>query len=312
MINIRKNFLLIFKLSILIVTCYLVYKNLNNQENLVILIDQLDYKYSIVIFILFIIASHLQIYITMNTIMMKLVKRLKFRYFAKLFFNSQIISTILPHSGLVYRAYELKKIDLSYTDFIGVNYFLAWFYLFFSLILYSIEILIFGLELENYRYILFIFCIATGLGTYFIPFLFLLIPRLNFKKKIVQKIYEKIRYIYLIPIEFKNNRFFKFLSINGLIGHIINFLLIYFTIKSVNIDLSISQIVIFFVINSFLDQVPIIPKNLGISELVFGLVSSSMGLGFEVGLFIKLILRCFSFINLIFFSIIYNLTLIKE
>jgi uncharacterized membrane protein YbhN (UPF0104 family) len=310
--NFKKKFLLIFKLSILILTCYLVYKNLNNQQNLINLKNQLDYKYSVVIFILFIIASHLQIYITMNTIKIKLVKRLKFKYFARLFFNSQIISTILPHSGLVYRAYELKKIDLSYTDFIGVNYFLAWFYLFFFLILYSIEILIFGSELENYRYLLFIFGIVFGLGIYCIPFLFLSIPMLNFKKKIIQNLYEKIRYIFLIPIEFKNNRFFKFLSINGFIGHIINFLLIYFSIKSVNIDLNISQIVIFFVINSFLDQVPIVPKNLGISELVFGLVSSSMGLGFEVGLFIKLILRCFSFINLIFFSIIYNLLSIKE
>ena len=129
--NFKKKFLLIFKLSILIFTCYLVYKNINNQENLINLKNQLDYKYSLVIFIFFVMASHLQIYITMNTIKIKLVKRLKFIYFARLFFNSQIISTILPHSGLVYRAYELKKIDLSYTDFIGVNYFLAWFYLFF-------------------------------------------------------------------------------------------------------------------------------------------------------------------------------------
>ena len=309
--NFKKKFLLIFKLSILIFTCYLVYKNINNQENLIILKNQLDYKYSLVIFIFFVMASHLQIYITMNTIKIKLVKRLKFKYFARLFFNSQIISTILPHSGLVYRAYELKKIDLSYTDFIGVNYFLAWFYLFFCLTLYSIEILIFGPELESFRYILFIFGIIASVGIYCIPFLFLLIPRLNFKKQIIQNIYEKIRYILLIPIEFKNNRFFKFLSIYGLIGHIVNFLLIYFSIKSVNIDLNISQIVIFFVINSFLDQVPIVPKNLGISELVFGLVSSNMGLGFEVGLFIKLILRCISFINLIFFSIIYNVTSTK-
>ena len=134
----KTNILLFFKMSILLFSCYLVFRNLNNEEDLVNLKNQLDYKYSIIILILFLIASHLQVYITINTIMIKLGKKINFTYFARLFFNSQIISSIFPHSGLVYRAYQLKKINLSYTDFIGINYFLAWFYLFFFLIFYSI------------------------------------------------------------------------------------------------------------------------------------------------------------------------------
>ena len=54
-----------------------------------------------------------------------------------------------------------------------------------------------------------------------------------------------------------------------------------------------------FVINSFLDQVPITPKNLAISELIFGMVSSNIGLGFEFGVAIKLLLRLFFFIRFI-------------
>jgi uncharacterized membrane protein YbhN (UPF0104 family) len=310
--NLKNFFFLFIKIALLFISCYLVFKNLNNEENLINLKNQLDLKYSIIILVLFVMASHLQIYITLNTVIMKLKKKIKFSYFSKLFFNSQIISTILPHSGLLYRAFHLKKLNLSYTDFVGINYFLAWFYLFYFLIFYSIEILIFGYDLESYKYLVFFCGMVISLGIYFIPFIFFLIPRINFKKDIVKNIYDKIRYIFLIPLEFKKNKFFKFLSIYGLIGHIINFLLIYVVIKSTNIDLSVNQIVIFFVINSFLDQVPIVPKNIGVSELAFGLVSSNMGLGFETGLFIKLVLRFFSFINLILFSIIYNLVSIKK
>jgi uncharacterized membrane protein YbhN (UPF0104 family) len=310
--NFKKNFFLLVKMSLLFISCYLVLKNLNNEENLINLKNQLDLKYSLIIFVLLIMATHLQIYITLNTIILKLEKKIKFTYFSRIFFNSQIISTILPHSGLLYRAFHLKKLNLSYTDFVGINYFLAWFYLFYFLIFYSIEILIFGHDFENYKYLLFFLGVATSFGIYLIPFIFFLIPRINFKKDIVKKIYEKIRYIFLIPLEFKKNKFFRFLSIYGLIGHIINFLLIYVVIESTNINLSLNQIIIFFVINSFLDQVPIVPKNFGVSELAFGLVSSNMGLGFETGLFIKLVLRFFSFINLILFSVIYNLISTKE
>ena len=88
--------------------------------------------------------------------------------------------------------------------------------------------------------------------------------------------------------------------------------MIFIAVKAINIDFTFSQIVIFFIIYSFLGQVPITPKNLGISELVFGLTSINMGMGFEIGFFIILILRLFSFFNLIFFVIIYNLIPIKN
>ena len=71
---------------------------------------------------------------------------LTFAQYSKNFFNSQIMSFILPHTGSFYKAYELKKFELSYKDFVGINLFLAWFYLFFFVAFYSFEILIFGNE----------------------------------------------------------------------------------------------------------------------------------------------------------------------
>ncbi len=310
--NLKNNIFILIKFIILFLSCFIIYKNLNIDGNFIYLNDKFNINFSIILFILFFISSHLQIYITLETITKKLIKKINYIYFAKLFFNSQIISIILPHSGLVYRAYQLKKLKLSYTDFVGISYFLAWFNLFFFLIFYSFEFLIFGSEFENYRYTVFFLGIISSSIIYSLPFIFYSIPMINFKNKIIKKIYEYFRYIFLIPIDFKKKNFFKFLSIYGIIGHIINFFMIFIAVKAINIDFTFSQIVIFFIIYSFLGQVPITPKNLGISELVFGLTSINMGLGFEIGFFIILILRLFSFFNLIFFVIIYNLIPIKN
>ncbi|WP_440671929.1 hypothetical protein, partial [Candidatus Pelagibacter sp. HIMB1715] len=66
------------------------------------------------------------------------------------------------------------------------------------------------------------------------------------------------------------------------------------------------------IVNSFLDQVPITPKNFAISELVFGLVSVNVGFTFEFGVIIKLILRLFFFINLVTLTVFYNLIDLKK
>ena len=90
------------------------------------------------------------------------MSHLTFAQYSKIFFNSQIISFILPHTGLLYKAYELKKFELSYKDFVGINLFLAWFYLFFFIAFYSFEILIFGNEvlktiIFQYLYLEFVY-----------------------------------------------------------------------------------------------------------------------------------------------------------
>ena len=216
------------------------------------------------------------------------------------------MSLILPHSGLIYRAYKLKKYNLSYTDFIGISYFIAWFYFYLFIIFYSFEILIFGGTFDNFRYIIFIIGLIVSLSIYLLPFIFNKFFEIKFKNNLINKMYHKLRYIFLFPLEFKKKKFFYFLYSYGIIAHLLAFIIIYLITKSLNIEISFNQIIIFFVINSFLDQVPITPKNIGIGELVFGIMATNLGLNFEIGLGIKLLLRLYYFFNLIFFSVIYN------
>ena len=128
----------------------------------------------------------------------------------------------------------------------------------------------------------------------------------------ISKIYDIVNYIVLVPLSIKKNSFYKFLTIYGILSHLLSFIVIYLLFLSINVDLKFSFIIIFFIINSFLDQVPITPKNLAISELIFGVVSSGVGLGFEFGVAIKILLRLFFFVNLVSLTIFYNAIDLKK
>ena len=309
MINLNnKNYLLLLiKSSILLLSCYLIYKNINIEKKFFLIYQNLDLKYFFTILTITFILTHLQIFVQLKSFFQIKKNFINFREYAKIFFNGQMISFILPHSGTVYKAYKLKNLNFSYKDFIGINLFLAWFNLFFFVIFYSFEILIFGDEiLKNYYIILFLAGILFAITVISIPFLYQKFFKIKFKNILISKIYNIITYIVMLPINLKNYQFYKFLSLCGLIGHILSFIIIYLLFFTLGIDLKFSVIIIFFIINSFLDQVPITPKNLAISELIFGVVAQNIGLTFEFGVVIKLFLRLFFFINLVTLTIFYN------
>ena len=310
----KKNYLfLIFKILLLIISCYLIYLNISNEENFFYVFERIEFKYFLIVLLLTVILTHIQIYVQLKSFFQKKMSYLTFAQYSKIFFNSQMISFILPHSGLLYKAYELKKFELSYKDFIGINLFLAWFYLFFFVAFYSFEILIFGHEvLKNYSFPIFLLGMCLSISIFYLPFLYKKFIKISFKNRIISKIYEIINYIVLVPLSIKKDKFYKFLSIYGILSHLLSFVVIYLLFLSINVDLKFSYIIIFFIINSFLDQVPITPKNLAISELIFGVVSSSVGLGFEFGVAIKILLRLFFFVNLVSLTIFYNAIDLKK
>ena len=305
--KIKNNLILLLKFLLFTLSCFLIYKNISNEKNIYKIFQDVDLKYIFFIFILSTLIIFVQIFIQFKTFLHTKNIKISFGYYSKIFFNSQMLSIILPHSGLFYKAYKLNKFGLLYKDFINIKLFLAWFYLCFLILLYSIEILIFGYEiLKNFVFIIFFFGFLVSSSIFIIPHIFKKYIYINFKNKILLKIFKLLSNIVLSPLNYNKGKFFHFLISYGFISHILSFVVIYLLFLSLNINLSFSVIVLFFVMNSFLDQIPITPRNLAVSELIFGIVSSQIGLGFEFGVVVKLFLRLFFFVNLTMLSIIYN------
>ncbi len=313
-LNTKKNYFLFFlRILVFSIAVFLIYKNINFDKNIFLSFGEININYFILVYILILFLTHLQIFVQLKSFYQLKMKNIGFKKYSKIFFNSQIISIILPHSGTFYKAYQLKNYNLSYKDFIAINLLLAWFYLFYFMFFYSFEVLIFGKNIFNkYNWIVFGLGILFSIIIFSLPFIYKKFINLNFKNILITKIYNVINYIVMLPVNIKNINFYKFLSICGLISHILSFIVIYLLFLALDIKINFSIIIIFFIVNSFLDQVPITPKNLAISELAFGLVSANVGFTFEFGVLIKLILRLFFFINLVTLTVFYNIIDLKN
>jgi hypothetical protein len=86
----------------------------------------------------------------------------------------------------------------------------------------------------------------------------------------------------------------------ALLNHCISFFQFFFIFMMFNIPLSFNNIFLFFVLNSFLDQLPVItPKNIGISEIIFGYFAELSGASFDHGVLLKFFMRFSTLITLL-------------
>ena len=290
----KKNYLNFIKLLIFLFCFYIILKNILKEDKAIEIISSIDIKYVLIIFILNFLLKLIESNFIFNIIRISTNSDVKFYQWNKIFFDSQIFSMLLTSSGFFYRAIKLRIFSISFGDVIKIQTFLAWFYMFFCLILYTIEIIIFASDFYvlSYSPIPFLFSLISII--FFAPFfiLFFFPKKIHFAGSLIQWIYDKAWGILSFS---KDNLFNKKLLpslINfGITAHLIQFLMMFILIKSLNLNIDFGLIIIFFVINSFLDQIPITPKNIGVSEVILALVAIQSGLIFSEGLMLKIVLR---------------------
>ena len=305
--NLNLISILIIKILIFIFSVYLISIKLSVPTyDIVFYLNRINYLNFFIILIISMSFILCQMYVHYHITSLNIKKKINFIYFSKLFFNSQILNIIIPHIGLFYRAYFLKKIKLKYLTFININLYFFWFSFFFYFFLYSIEILLFGNNLKFSNLYLFVLFLTISILIYLLPTI------LTSLYKNQYKILNKINFIYQKKIIFFFRNCFKktciFMLIFNLILHIINFLLIFLLIKNIEVNnIAFNSVVIFFIFNSIIDQFPITPKNFGVGELLMGYSATSIGLSFEFGVALKLLMRFFYFFNLSIIAFYFNL-----
>ncbi len=310
----KKSFFNILKIAVFLFCFYIIGKNIFNEDKALEAIINFDYQYLIVIVFLSYILIFLQTRCIYNVILYTTDVKIKFTEWNQIFFNSQIFNMLITTSGFIYRAYKLKKFSMSLQNYININYFLAWFYLFFLLIFYSLEIYIFANSFTIYSYPPSYFLFLLTILIFIFPFCVLYIFPKNFKLggSIIEWIYEKsLNILFFSKQSILNKKLLLMLVKFGLFSHFFQFLTMYLLIKALNYDVSLQFIIIFFVINSLFDQIPITPKNIGITEIAMAFVGMQGGLIFSQGLTIKLLLRIINALTILSVSLFFNIKNIK-
>lgn len=297
-----------FKLSIIVVCLIFIYLNLRENQNI---IDNVFNFGLIKVFkIIFVCTLSILIYSKLILLTLRHVCNLKIlnNKWNLIYFNSQFLSSI-PFLGILYRAKQLKNLNLGYEKFFAIYLMITWFYLFLTLLFISFELLIFMPDYKflniNSYYITF----ACGFFVIIIPLVALKLIQFIFKKYLTNKNYlSKIKILLSIfditthKAEFLRKFIFFFIFL-----HIFEFLIFFELMSGLKLDISLRESYAFFIGMSLVDSINFLPQNILISDIGYGFVTKYLEEDFQLGVISKLYLRFMIFTSSILIAVVYSI-----
>jgi len=304
----------IFKILIVTACLFFIYKYFNENQNIYNIIFNADY--SKLIFIILIITFI--IYFYANLLLITLTKlcgvKISNEKWYLIYFNSQFLNAI-PLFGIFYRAIQLKKFNLNYDKFFGIYIIISWFFVFLSLFFFSIETFFVFPDIKFFQINLYVIFLISSIFFFIFPIFFLIIL-----KKIIVK--NKFKYNFFISrleklidlflSSLSNKVFLKNFILVFFLIHIFEFFALSQLVDSLNNDVGLKNSFILFMGNILIDSFNILPQNLIISEIGFGILTNQLNFNFELGVLIKIYFRFLVFFASVFIAILYNVFILLK
>ena len=299
--------------SIFFIFCLVfIFKKTFNEFIDVKNIIELDYGKYLIILIITLINLNI-INIRLYYILKKITKYSdNFINWSRLFFQTAIMNLLLTGTGHFFRAIQLKKKNLKYSEFISLNYVI---YLISNLVNMLLFVTLFYM-ITNQAIIAILGIIIILLASYFLTNKKFYEFFLNFLKKDI-KFFKKYKQIF-INILFHCKKFFLFkksLIIFSLITLLIFFLegvIIYLISSTILLNESVFNNLLLFFLVSYLNKFPYMQNILGLNELIVGLFAESLGILFLQGALIQLIFRLSIYTGCILNNFLYLILKLKN
>ncbi len=304
----------ILKFLIVTVCLIFIYKYFKDNEYIYNTVSNANYsKLSVIIIIIVAI-----IYLYAKLLLLTLTKLCRIKIpnekWYLIYFNSQFLNAI-PLFGIFYRAMQLKQFNLNYDKFFAIYVMITWFFVFLSLLLFSFETYFVFPDIKFFKVNLYIIFLILSLFFFIVPILILIVL-----KKIVEKIKLKSNYflsrieklIDLLLSSISNKVFLKNFILIFILIHIFEFLALSQIVDSLNKNVGLQNSFILFIGNILIDAFNILPQNLIISEIGFGILTNQMNFNFELGVLIKIYFRFLLFFASVFIAILYNVFILLK
>ena len=297
-----------FKLSLIVVCLIFIYLNLIENQNI---IDNVFNFGLIKVFkIIFVCTLSILIYSKLILLTLRHVCNLKIlnNKWNLIYFNSQFLSSI-PFLGILYRAKQLKNLNLGYDKFFAVYLMITWLYLFLTLLFISFEMLIFMPDYKFLNINLYYLTFVCGIFIIILPLIFLKLILFIFKEYLTNKNYlSKIKILLSIfditthKAEFLRKFIFFFIFL-----HIFEFLIFFELMSGLKLDISLRESYSFFIGMSLVDSINFLPQNILISDIGYGFVTKYLEEDFQLGVISKLYLRFMIFTSSILIAVVYSI-----
>lgn len=227
----------------------------------------------------------------------------------RIYFVSRLVNFFVTQGGNLYRLILLKKkYDFSYTNTIGVTVFLIWVNVLLAVLLsvYALTRMEKGFEIAGLS--LLRWCILLTAVLAVIPPLVMLFASLVRTSRAAQF---RVVLPFLNVAEFFVATLQKFrLLATILVLSVVHFCFFvgvnYFSFRAIGQVIEIEVVCVFTTAFVFTRYVNVVPGNIGVSELVGGLVSEQMGVGFGNGLIVSGIVRMVEVLMILLTGLIYG------
>ena len=310
MINYSKKINFFFFLFTIISFFFAFYK-VQEDFNKIEFFFELNLKKKIFIIILIILTLKITSY-RYFYFLKKLTKySSNYNNWCKLFFQTTLMNLFFQGPGHLLRAIKLKKKNVSYSQFISINY--IFFFLIFTLNYFLF--LLFLYFITEKKIIIFIFLILLGITlivTNREVYNFLIII-LDKKLKFLNNKYKSATKKFLISCNKfflkKNLLIFFFFT---LLIFCLEFLIFYLITSNFFFNLDFYFIVLIFMLIFYLNKIPFLMNFIGLNEIIVGLFLENLGFQFVQGFFIQLVYRIFILISAIFLTVLYYLINLKK
>ena len=181
--------------------------------------------------------------------------------------------------------------------------------------LFSFETFIIFKEIKFFNINLYIIFLILGIFFFILPILFLIIIKYIFTKIKLKSNYiisrlQKLIDLFLFSIV--NKIFLKNFIFIFILIHIFEFLALSQLVDTLNQNVGIKNSFILFMGNILIDAFNILPQNLIISEIGFGMLTDQMNFNFELGVLIKIYFRFLVFFASVFIAILYNVFILLK
>ena len=297
-----------FKLSLIVACLIFIYLNLRENQN--IIDNILNFGLIKIFKIIFVCVLSILIYSKLILLTLRHICNLKIlnSKWNLIYFNSQFLNSI-PFLGILYRAKQLKNLNLGYDKFFAVYLMITWLYLFLTLLFISFELLIFMPDYKFLNINLYYLTLVCCIFVIIIPLVFLKLIQFTFKKYLINKNYlSKIKILLSIfDITTHKSVFLRKFIFFFIFLHIFEFLIFFELMSGLKLDIGLYDSYLFFIGMSLVDTINILPQNILISDIGYGFVTKYLEEDFQLGVICKLYLRFMIFTSSILIAVVYSI-----
>ena len=282
-----------------------------NNKNLIINIIDNNITFLLILLILQLFYILIYNFRTYSLYKNFLKKSVSIYLWSTFFFRSLIYNISINSAGTIYRALILKRMGIKYVKFLAIFYILFISYFIINFFYVLLEIFFFtDLNLKIKLFYLFLFLLLLFICVALPKLLTLILKRIIFININVKKILNILSFLIKFFKKKSLNKHFNSIFFLGSALHIFELLIFYISYKIFIIDISFEKILFLFAISFLLDRIPFLSNVIGSNEIIFGFLSTYLGLLFHEGVMIKFIIR-FTGMLVVILSFIYSIIFFK-